>query len=120
MSGEPLTDQQIQELKRDLHALKEELENTLTLSKDSSKPVELDQPIGRLSRMDAIQSQQMAKANRDMLDRRLVAVKKALTRVDSDEFGECTLCGEYIGYNRLKVKPESFLCLECQSSKEHN
>ena len=41
------------------HALTEErtrLEEFLRISKDGAKPVGLDEPIGRLSRMDAIPS----------------------------------------------------------------
>ena len=115
-----LTDDQLKELKRDLTTLKAELEEALSLSHESAKPVELDQPIGRLSRMDAIQHQQMAKASRKMQKKRLELVKRAERAIESEEYGECQVCGEWIGFKRLKVKPESHLCLECQSSREQN
>ena len=61
---EELTEAQIQELKGDLLALRENLKKLLESSKDSTQAVEPDRAIGRLTRMDAIQQQSMAKANR--------------------------------------------------------
>ena len=49
-----LTEQELEELRCDLEKLKSELEELLALSKAGAKPVELDEPIGRLSRMDAM------------------------------------------------------------------
>ena len=47
-------------LKKQLEELKRELEEDLAANPDQTKPVELDTAIGRLSRMDAMQDQQMA------------------------------------------------------------
>ena len=59
-----LTAEQTAELRRDLLALREQIASELESSRDNVRPVELDQPIGRLSRMDAIQQQKMAQATR--------------------------------------------------------
>ena len=40
------------------------MEEHLRLTKAGAKPVEVTTPIGRLSRMDAIQQQEMTKASR--------------------------------------------------------
>ena len=115
---EELLPAQIAELKADLMALQGELEELLKLSKDGAKPVELDQPIGRLSRMDAMQHQQMAKANRESHQLRHKQVCAALNRIASDDYGYCRRCEEPIGYGRLKARPESPLCLNCQGRSE--
>lgn len=114
-----LTDDQIGELEKMLLTLREELQEALVLKKDSAKPVELDQPaIGRLSRMDAMQHQQMAEATMRQAKLRLDGVQAALRAISAGEYGECRNCGEYISYKRLLVKPEAALCIECQSGRE--
>lgn len=113
-----LTDAQLQELAANLAALVANLEAQLTSTRDGSRPVDLDEPIGRLSRMDAMQQQQMAQAHRRRIEVRLQQAQAALGRLERDEYGECVLCGEPIGFKRLSVKPESPMCLNCQSERE--
>ena len=55
-----LTDAQTQSFHAALTSLQAELEALLSATADEVKPVQLDQPIGRLSRIDAIQMQKMA------------------------------------------------------------
>ena len=95
-----------------------ELEDSLDASGDSAKTVDLDQPIGRLSRMDAMQQQKMAVANRQNIRIRHHQVWAALVAVEDGEYGECRKCGDYIGYPRLSVRPEAPFCLACQASVE--
>ena len=95
-----------------------ELEELLARSSESSKPVALDEPIGRLSRMDAMQQQQMAVASRQNQTRRLQLLRNALQALESDNYGDCRHCEEPIGYQRLKVRPETPFCLACQSRSE--
>ena len=106
-------------LKRDLEALETELEGAIEGTKDSARPVELDQPaVGRVSRIDAIQQQKMLEATRNAQRRRVQLVRSALRRFEDDEYGECLGCGEDVGFARLKARPESLYCIECQSSRE--
>ena len=76
--SEPLTDAQREELHRRLRELANEIEEALHSSTDSERPVDLDEPIGRISRIDAIQQQKMARASRDRLQGRLRAIGAAL------------------------------------------
>lgn len=113
-----LTPEQIQELHQDLLALHDELETLLALSEESARPVDLDQPIGRISRIDAIQQQSMAQANRHGHTIRLAQVRAALAALQDDEYGYCKSCDEPIGYPRLSVRPEAAFCLRCQEQRE--
>jgi len=115
---EELTDAQHRELQSELLRLQEELRQLLDSSQQSSETVELDQPIGRLSRMDALQQQAMAKANRAGVERRLKLIESALLAFKQQRYGECRRCEEPIGYPRLKARPESPFCLECQGQIE--
>ena len=115
----PLDASEKDELRRRLEALATELAAGLDGSADAARPVELDPPaIGRVSRIDAIQQQKMIEANRAAQQARLRAVRAALGRIDEDEFGECRACGEEIGLARLRARPESHACIDCQSARE--
>ncbi|PLX94896.1 MAG: molecular chaperone DnaK [Desulfuromonas sp.] len=115
---EALTQRQLAELQQDLIGLQGELLALLDMSSESSRPVELDQPIGRLSRMDALQQQHMAKANRQGHEQRLRLVENALGAIRNDRYGECRSCEEPVGYPRLKARPETPFCLACQEERE--
>ena len=97
-----------------------ELEEIAECSREATATVELDQTRqGRLSRMDALQGQAMAKAAEQ---RRQLAIQRlhgALRRLDQDQFGECLACGEDIAEARLRADPATTLCLNCASEREN-
>lgn len=97
----------------------EELEAASAESRDARAPVALDQTRqGRLSRMDAIQGQAMAQAAEERRKRRIVALRGALFRIKSGEFGECAECAETIAEARLRADPAVTLCIECAGANE--
>lgn len=99
--------QKLLALKKDLQALEEN-------SEQAGRPVELDQArVGRLSRMDAMQAQQMAREAARRSKQRLVMVEGALRRIDSGDYGHCAVCGEQIDVRRLAVDPSSTRCIAC-------
>ena len=112
---EEISETEAETLRKELVALVAELENTVRASAASAAPVVLDQSsVGRLSRMDAMQQQAIAKATRQKAQLRLTQCKAALSAFDRDEYGLCRKCEEPIGYRRLSAKPEAPFCLECQ------
>ena len=113
-----LSPEQHEELRRDLLALVERLEALLANPEARGEPVPLEAPIGRISRMDAIQQQSMQVANRRADQRRLAQTRGALQRIDREEFGECQDCGEPVGFSRLKARPEAPFCVACQGRRE--
>ncbi|TWI70127.1 TraR/DksA family transcriptional regulator [Pseudoduganella lurida] len=48
----------------------------------------------------------------------LSAVRHALARFDSGDYGACENCGEPIGFSRLEARPEARLCIACQTRME--
>ena len=110
-----LTGDQIEGLRVALRKLQADLEHLLRSTRESTQPVDLDEPIGRLTRMDAIQQQKVASANRRTYDIRLQQVKQALASMASERYGLCRRCEDPIGYPRLEARPESPYCLDCQS-----
>ena len=87
----------------------------LELSREAARPVDLDQPIGRLTRMDAMQQQSMTAASRREFDLRLRQVEQALSMIERGSYGTCRRCEEPIGIRRLEARPESPYCVECQN-----
>lgn len=106
--------EQVAELKARLVGLRDELKRLLASTREGTRPVDLDEPIGRLTRMDAIQQQSMSAANRRSHAIRAQLVEQALRAIERDEYGLCRRCEEPIGYQRLCARPESPYCLDCQ------
>jgi DnaK suppressor protein len=113
-----LSPDQLRVLGKDLLLLKADLEATLVATNDTTKPVDLEQPIGRLSRMDAIQNQQIAKANRRNDELRLRLVLAAINNLDDGDYGLCTRCDGPIDFRRLKARPEARMCIDCARESE--
>ena len=109
-----LTDSQIKELGIDLSNLRLKLQEDLELAEEGSQPVTLDQQaVGRVSRIDAIQQQQMHAASVDRIRSRLKLIDSALQRLEANSYGLCMKCEESIPFKRLKVRPESLNCVDC-------
>lgn len=100
--------------KKRLLARQKELTNLIDQTKDNSNTVMLDQTsVGRLSRMDAIQNQEMAKQVKHRRDLELKRIEAALVRIKEDEFGFCLTCGEDINPKRVELDPSIALCNKC-------
>ena len=99
--------------------LQAELRAIAELGDESAAIVELDQTkVGRLSRMDAMQAQSMAKASGARREQMLHRIEAALKRIDDDEYGDCKECDEPINPKRLEFDPTAVLCIDCASKLE--
>ena len=86
----------------------------MTVTDEALKTVELDQgAVGRLSRMDSLQNQSLAKGLRERESGRLALIQEALRRLDAGTYGVCTVCGDPVAAERLFVFPESGACAHC-------
>lgn len=113
-----LTDQQRAELRDKLLMLRQVLVQRSGSASEDKQPVSLDQPIGRLTRMDAIQQQQMALGQQRRLEQELERVNAALQQLERQQYGFCLRCQEAIPYERLQIRPIATLCYECQRELE--
>lgn len=110
---------QIKQFRQQLLDLQQELENLLSLSESASDTVSLDQTkVGRLSRMDALQQQAMAQANRAQHQQHLKQVHEALVAIKEGYYGFCEECGQDIPIARLEARPESIYCVDCKNKLE--
>jgi len=80
----------------------------------SLRPIELDQSVqGRLSRMDAINQQQVAKSSQSHLRLELSRVDAALARHHAGRFGLCCQCHMPVEAERIRAEPATPFCLTC-------
>ena len=97
--------------------LEKELNELVDLSKKTKKdraPVILDQQsVGRLSRMDAIQQQNMSLATEKHRTQRIIKIENTFKRLEKGDFGLCISCGEEISSKRLFIDPTFLKCIEC-------
>ena len=99
---------------RKLQEMRAELDDLEATSKASTATVILDQAsVGRLSRMDAMQGQQMALELERRRKEQLLQIKAALNRIEKGTFGYCSLCENEIAMGRLAINPTVTRCVDC-------
>ena len=81
--------------------------------REMSRPVEPDNAIGRISRMDAINNQSVTEASLRQAEEKLRNLNRVLSRIDTKDFGICQKCGNEIHIRRIMIRPESLLCVNC-------
>ena len=105
---------ELEQFRQQLLQIRTDLEQIEQESKDSGDTVELDQTkVGRLSRMDAMQAQQMALESERRRKFQLQKIEAALKRIEEEEYGYCFVCGEDIAIQRLKADPTHTKCINC-------
>ncbi len=99
------------QLQKEHQALKKELEQEFATASDT---VVLDQSsVGRLSRMDAMQGQQMALEASRRREIHAEKIEGSLLRIESGNYGNCFSCEEEIPFPRLEADPTNTRCLKC-------
>jgi DnaK suppressor protein len=82
-----------------------------------SKPVLLDQSTqGRLSRMDAMQQQEMTASIISKMHQEERKIIAAINRVNDGSYGICCKCGEPIHPNRLSSDAAAPFCSQCTTA----
>jgi DnaK suppressor protein len=109
-----MNEEEIEQIRQKMLRLRSELQEQEETFQQTSAPVELDQArVGRLSRMDAMQAQQMALEAARRRQNQLLKVEGALRRIESGDYGYCFICGEEIDVRRLSADPTNTRCMVC-------
>ncbi len=58
------------------------------------------------------------KALEKQISRKVVQMKKALSRIKIGRYGLCEKCNQMIDTDRLTVMPEATLCVKCEKKRE--
>ncbi|HUF62592.1 MAG TPA: TraR/DksA C4-type zinc finger protein [Verrucomicrobiales bacterium] len=103
----------LERFKGQLEAMEVELKAAVQGKEEAAAPVTLDTSIGRLSRMDAIQSQQMALGLKARKQQALLRVRSALQAIHDGDYGRCRNCNSPIAIERLEAQPDAVVCVKC-------
>lgn len=105
--------------RRRLEADLARLNEALSQASHSAGTVTLDQSsVGRLSRMDAMQQQAMARAMEHRLQTQKRKLMAALDRIESGTFGLCCQCESDLEPARLQSDPAVVFCAGCLLERE--
>lgn len=114
-----MSDHDPEQVRERLLALREALLAGADSRSEMSRTVDLDQTrTGRLSRMDAMAAQAMARAGEQRARIELQRIEAALARVEAGTYGDCAGCGEPIEPGRLEASPATPFCLACAEARE--
>lgn len=112
MAGKPKVD--VAAMKRVLVARREELETLIAHGEAQRTDTDLEQQReGRLARMDALQRLAVDQETGRRRANEHSRILAALERVEKDDYGWCTACGDPIVPKRLENDPSAALCIEC-------
>ncbi len=90
-----------------------EINEKLGMGDADTQPIAPDVAIGRLSRLDSMQMQQMALSGKRRLKTELQNLRNALGRIDKRTYGNCGLCRKEIAEARLEAQLDAVLCIHC-------
>lgn len=105
--------EELKELKKLIASQIQSTEQEITELIELIKPITLDNSIGRLSRMDAINNKAInEKALRDK-KHTLQKLERAEERAGKGGLDTCLRCGDDIPFGRLKFMPYTTRCVKC-------
>lgn len=59
-----------------------------------------------------------AEVKSKFINRQIVQLRKALTQMKMGKYGICESCGKMIDTDRLAVRPEATICIDCEKDRE--
>ncbi len=115
------SDIDIKKLKSRMMKRRRELLKLGAADHESVKPLNVDQTSeGRLSRMDALQSQAIELEFERRRHHELQRIESALIRIEEGEYGYCAVCGDEIAVKRLENDPTTPVCINCAKDNGHS
>jgi len=86
--------------------------------KEKNKPIPPENSLGRLTRLEAMGEKSVNEAMLIKCEQRLKKLLFVNDRTQEENFGCCNICDEEINYERLKIIPESTVCIECANEMQ--
>lgn len=101
------------EIRTKIEAEIHKTEKQITEYKELTQPVEPENAIGRISRMDAINNKSVTEAALRKSKDKLYKLNVVLAKLDDDDFGICIRCRQPIPLGRILIMPQSPTCVKC-------
>lgn len=108
-----MDDKQKEELKKIILQTQTQIHHEIEELELKTMPIAPDCSLGRLTRLDAMQEKSINEAILEKTKIRLKKIKYVLSKIDSEDYGLCSICEEEIPYGRLCIVPESTICVNC-------
>ena len=109
-----MNSEQRQEIKNQIDTYIKALKHEIFELEEKTKPIEPDCSIGRLTRQEMIQEQQVNEHALNEARIRLNKLTYASQKVNKEDYGICMECEEDILFARLMLVPESSHCVSCK------
>jgi DnaK suppressor protein len=111
---QPLAPEALDMIRDELHRSLSKLERSMKANGAAARPRDLEQDtVGRLSRVEALQSQGLTKTLAAREQAQLEQIVAALRRLEEGTYGACNGCGAPIPMERLMIYPETLACSAC-------
>lgn len=104
---------EVKEIKQKIEEEILKTESLIADYKEQSKPVTLDNSIGRISRMDAINNKSITESALRQAEAKLSKLNQAKDNIGKPDFGFCVKCKRPIQIGRILLMPESNKCINC-------
>lgn len=75
---------------------------------ENSKEDDVDEQVGHFE----------TEVKMHFIKKEIVEMRKALSRLKIGKYGICSKCGKMIDTDRLTIKPEATLCMQCEKDAE--
>ncbi|MBU1117379.1 TraR/DksA C4-type zinc finger protein [Patescibacteria group bacterium] len=108
-------------------SIKDFLEKRLLELKHSEKKLKASDPFSDLDRtgnnsleedLDEQIGHFEVEVKASFIKKQIVQIRKALTRLKIGRYGTCEKCGKMINTDRLAVRPEATICVNCEKDRE--
>ena len=110
-----MNDKKRQKIKTKIIEDIEKIHHEIDEFQDKIKPIAPDCSLGRLTRQEMMQEQQVNEHALREVEIRLNKLQYALQKVAKEEYGICVECEEEIAFARLMLLPESSHCVPCMN-----
>jgi DnaK suppressor protein len=108
-----MTKEEKQELENHIRNKIDVLKKDIELYEELTKPISPDSSIGRLTRLDAMNSKSINEVALNKAKSSLLGLEKTLKMLDDPDFGLCRECEEPIPFRRIMIMPGTEFCVEC-------
>lgn len=102
-----------QQLKDRINSEIESTQEQIIELKELTQPIPPDAAIGRISRMEAINTKSVNEHLLAKSQSKLQKLESSLSFIDREDYGLCRSCKSPIPLGRLMMMPESDKCVEC-------
>jgi len=113
-----MTEQELKEIRDIILKKISDIEASMPYLAEETKAIEPSISLGRLTRMEAISEKGVNEFVLEQNKQRLIKLRNALERIDRGVFGKCVRCGREIPSGRLRLVPETLICVPCAERKK--